>query len=561
MKKFSDIPLIFKVVLSPLTAIIALIGVGVLGVLNANGLEARLTTLNDSIFQEVQDGLELKDSIGIFHAHLFALMSAAVNETDASKRDKDAEKLTTELKAIAKSVDEAMTNKTAAMAAPNLPKTFRAYSDAALLAADIGKSDAAYGAIMMGDADASFWKLRKDVEALNKALGDDKTVMVSELRDQGRDTGRQAAIVAILVSMASIAAAIVISRQIARPITDLTSTMTVLAGGNLDAAVPDQDRQDEVGAMARALETFKNSMLDARRLEEEQHRETSKQLERAEKIATLINTFQNRLESLLVELVRGADELRDTSETMSVTASATADVSARTANGVEQTSCAVDTVAAATEELSSSINEVSHQVRTSSDAVRRATQEVTQTDGTVASLLKEVEQISEMVTMIDMIAHQTDLLALNATIEAARAGDSGKGFAVVAAEVKALANQTSKVTSNISNQISCIRTATGHAVDAIRDIGKTITEVDGIATTVAAAAEQQAAATSEITRSAQSAAAGTSEVAGNMDALRRCTDDTTAAATKVRSSAEQLKQHSDVMQQTVSEFVLGLRQI
>ncbi|MBX9634327.1 MAG: hypothetical protein K2X44_05030, partial [Magnetospirillum sp.] len=219
MMKFSDIPLLFKVILSPLTAIIALVGVAILGIVNANGLETRLTTLNDVVFQEVQQGLELKDSVGIFHAHLFALMSAAVNETDVAKRDRAVKDLMVELKAVTQSVNAAMSTTAGSTATPNLAKIFKNYQDAAQVAIDMGATDAAYGVMMMGATNEEFLKLRKEIETLNRVLGDERTSMVSSLRDQGRASGRQTVLVAALVSLASIAAALIISRQIAHPIT------------------------------------------------------------------------------------------------------------------------------------------------------------------------------------------------------------------------------------------------------------------------------------------------------------------------------------------------------
>ncbi len=558
--RFRDLPLGVKVLLAPLVAITALVMVAGMAVINAQGVEERLSTLDRVIYRDVQAGLELQDAVALFHAHLFALMSAAVNENDNNKRDRSAAQLGAELQAVKARLGPVM-GSAAAIGQPQLPAIFKAYEDAAMLAVDIGRSDAAYGVIMMGDADNQFGKLRDSLDALVTAQGEIRAASVANVREAGRDSGRRLMAVAALVSVAGIIAALLISRQIVRPISRLTGTMTVLALGQLDTAVPDQDRKDEVGAMAAALGTFKDSMQTARRLEEEQHTQTARQLRRAEAISALVDQFQGGLTTQLDELALAAGDLLSTAREMSASASVTSDASDRAAGGVEKTSQAVDTVAAATEELATSIAEVSQQVRGSADVVHRATRELEDTDAKVEKLAHVVANIGEMASTIYMIAHQTDLLALNATIEAARAGEAGKGFAVVAAEVKTLAHQTSQVTQSITGQIQDIRSATDSTVGAIRDIAHTIAEVNGITSTVAAAAEQQAAATAEITRSAQHAAHGTADVSASMGTLRQGSAATLDAATRVRGAAEGLGRQCGTIRGVVDTFVQSLHAI
>lgn len=340
MPRFQDIPLLQKIAFLPLTAILALAGVAALGVVGGDRLEARLTALNDVVFEGVQRGLELKDTLGIFHAHLFALMAAAANESDAARRDKVAADLHSELERVAAAIGKVAADRSN----DTLPKAFTAYKDAALMAIDIGSTDASYGAIMMGDADQQFWKLRTEAEALNRALGEERSRVVAALRDDGRRGERQTILVAILVSVASLAVAWIIARQITRPVTRLTRTMTVLAENDLDVPVPDRDRRDEVGLMAGALDTFKTSMLSARRLEEDRALETERQLERAGRVSALTGAFQTELEALLAELGAASDSLWETSEAMKVTAEITSGASAVAAGGAERTAAAVETV-------------------------------------------------------------------------------------------------------------------------------------------------------------------------------------------------------------------------
>jgi methyl-accepting chemotaxis protein len=164
-----------------------------------------------------------------------------------------------------------------------------------------------------------------------------------------------------------------------------------------------------------------------------------------------------------------------------------------------------------------------------------------------------------VVELITGIAGQTNLLALNATIEAARAGEAGKGFAVVAGEVKALASQTAKATETIASQIAAIQGETRHAVDAMRTIGATIDEMRTVALGVAAAMEEQGAATSEIVRNVSQAAQGTQAVSVDIADVRKAAGETGAASGQVLSAAQELARYSASLGQEVATFLAAVK--
>jgi len=229
------------------------------------------------------------------------------------------------------------------------------------------------------------------------------------------------------------------------------------------------------------------------------------------------------------------------------------------ATGSEESSASVETVAAATEELTASISEIGRQVTQSTQLTEQAVSDTARTDATVRELSEAALKIGDIVGLINAIASQTNLLALNATIEAARAGESGKGFAVVAAEVKALAKQTAKATDEIRMQIDQIRTVTATSVTAISDVARVIRDVKGIATAIAAAVEQQSAATSEIARNVQQASVGTRSVASNIQGVKEAANETATAASQVLQAAADLAKQGVVLSDEVRSFLDGVR--
>ena len=274
MPNFRDFPLLIKVALLPLTAILALAGVSVLGVVNTDRAQARLALLNDVVFERVQQGLTLQDSIGIFHAHLFALISTAINVAKADHRKRAVEQLRQDLEALVRSVNAIA----GANGAEALVAAFRAYQEKAEVAIDIGSTDTAYGVIMMGDADAEFWKLRRQLDGLERTLEEKRTTTVAELREEGRAAERETLLVALLVSLISVVAAWLISRAIARPLLGMTGAMQRLAAGEREIEVPALGRRDEVGAMAEAMQVFKEALIRSDALSAEQERLRAAQL-------------------------------------------------------------------------------------------------------------------------------------------------------------------------------------------------------------------------------------------------------------------------------------------
>jgi methyl-accepting chemotaxis protein len=318
-------------------------------------------------------------------------------------------------------------------------------------------------------------------------------------------------------------------------------------------------RRDEIGHMADSMRVFKDTMIEARRLDAERQEEQARKEQRQQAIEQHIAGFEHAVRASLETLAAAAAEMRTTSQGMSATAEATSSRAATVAAAAEQATANVHTVASATEELSSSVSEIGRQVGQSTVIAGEAVAEAERTNHSVQGLSAAAQKIGEVVKLISDIASQTNLLALNATIEAARAGEAGKGFAVVAGEVKSLANQTAKATEEIAAQVSSMQSATSEAVTAIQGIGGTIGRVNEIATTIATAVEEQGAATQEISRNVQQAASGTAEVSSTILGVNEAAAQTGTAAGQVLHSAEALGQQAETLRRDIDSFLAKIR--
>ncbi|WP_027520750.1 methyl-accepting chemotaxis protein [Bradyrhizobium sp. Ec3.3] len=396
------------------------------------------------------------------------------------------------------------------------------------------------------------------VAVANKAL--DQSIARAEVV---QETALSKLVVQSLAFLAALtvtlAGVFVVRNRLVRPVQSLMGAIARISARDYATPVPRSKYPDEFGTMASALESLRESAATAERLGQEREAQQAQQLARSSTVDAACRRFDDTVQAVIHSVAESTRELDATATGVRSLVSESSNQTAAVSSAAEQATNNLETIAAATEELSASVGEISAQVQASAREAREAVAQAEHTNATVEILDQTAARIGEVVKMISAIAGQTNLLALNATIEAARAGEAGRGFAVVAGEVKNLASQTATATEEISRQVAEIQSATGQAVSAIRSIGGAISGIDEKMTAIAAAVEEQRAATTEISRNFQQAALGTREVTDTIGSVASLNRETGNAGTVLTESVKKMSADADHLRVAVEGFLGAVR--
>jgi len=402
-------------------------------------------------------------------------------------------------------------------------------------------------------------KLKAEVDDLAERRGEGARVNAFRATEEIR-VGRALLVALALAALAAacLIAWLYVGRNITRRLGMISDAMRRIAKGDMSAKIP-EGGNDEIADMARALLVFRTTTEEvaAARGNEAQRAQYSEA--RRQQVEKATQNLEDAVAEIVEALDRASKAMNASASTMTKSANNNQKQAVAAVAASEEATTNVENLAAAAEEIAQSVDHISAQVRDSAAVARQAAAEAQVVTSVVEGLSHSVGRIGDVSDLIRNIAAQTNLLALNATIEAARAGEAGRGFAVVAQEVKNLAAQTQRATESITEQISSIEKSTGHAVDVMGTIAKTIQRLDEIANVVAAAVDQQGAVTQDIAKSATAVAQGTREVTANVSEVSQSAIETDQVAGTVLNAAEELSTRSDMLKREVERFLSQVR--